>query len=63
MSIDVASIKYHIRNQESDAGEYFDRLGVDDQKAVARDIATYAVTLVTGLMGVKAERDTKTTCL
>ena len=55
--IDVASIEHHFRDQGYAAGEYFDRLGVDDQKSVTSEIATYAVTLVTDLMGVKAERD------
>ena len=62
MRIDVASIKHHIRDQEYAPGKYFDRLGVDDKRAVTKEIATYAVALVTNLIGVKAERD-KTTCL
>ena len=41
----------------STAGGFFDYFDVDDKKAVIKQIATYAITLVTGLMGIKAERD------
>ena len=57
MRIDVAGIESHIRDQGSAAGECCDRLEANDQKSVIKEIATYAIMLVEGLMGVKAERD------
>ena len=56
MRINVDSIKHHNRDQEYAAGEYFNLLGVGNQ-AVIKEIATFAATLVTDIMGVKAERD------
>uniref|UniRef100_M4BQY8 Uncharacterized protein n=1 Tax=Hyaloperonospora arabidopsidis (strain Emoy2) TaxID=559515 RepID=M4BQY8_HYAAE len=56
MRIDVASTEHHIRDQRYAAGENLDRLGAEDQKAFTKEITTYAATLVTDLMSVKAER-------
>jgi len=57
MRINVAGIKNHIRNQGSVAGKFFDALNAADQNAVIKKIALYAIMLVMGLTGVKAERD------
>jgi hypothetical protein len=57
MRIDVAGIKNHIRDQGSVAGKFFDVLNAADQNMVIKEIASYAIMLVTGLTGVKAERD------
>jgi hypothetical protein len=57
MRVDVTNIECHIRDQGSFAGDCFDRLDVDEQKAVIKKIATYALMLATGLMRVRAERD------
>jgi hypothetical protein len=55
--VDVTNIECHIRDQGSFAGDCFDRLNVDEQKAVVKEIATYALMLATGFMRVRAERD------
>ncbi len=57
MRINVVGIKNHIRNQGSAAGKFFDALNATDQNTVIKEIASYAIMLVTGLTGVKAERD------
>ncbi len=57
MRIDVASIENHIHDQGSATGKFLDALNAADQNAVIKEIASYAIMLVTGLMGVKAERD------
>jgi hypothetical protein len=57
MRVDVTNIECHIRDQGSFADDCFDRLDVDEQKAVVKEIATYALILATGLMRVRAERD------
>ena len=57
MRIDVTNIDHHIRDKGYAPGDCFDRLGVDDQKVAAKEIATYAGTLVKNLIIVKAERD------
>jgi hypothetical protein len=57
MRIDIAGIENHIRNQGSAAGKFFDALNAADQNTVIKEIASYAIMLVTGLTGVKAERD------
>ncbi len=57
MWIDVAGIKNHIHDQGSTAGKFFDALNVANQNVVIKEIASYAIMLVMGLMGVKAERD------
>jgi hypothetical protein len=57
MRVDVTDIECHIRDQGSFAGDCFDRLDIDEQKAVVKVIASYALMLATGLMRVRAERD------
>jgi hypothetical protein len=57
MQIDVAGIENHIRDQGSVAGKFFDALNATDQNAVIKEIASYAMMLVRGLTGIKAERD------
>ncbi len=57
MRIDITGIENHIRDQGSAAGKFFDALIAADQNAVIKEIASYAIMLVTGLTGVKAERD------
>ncbi|KAH8941002.1 hypothetical protein BDL97_14G014500 [Sphagnum fallax] len=57
MRIDIASIENHIHDQGSATGKFFDALNAADQNAVIKEIASYAIMLVMGLMGVKAERD------
>ncbi|KAH9572370.1 hypothetical protein CY35_02G145300, partial [Sphagnum magellanicum] len=57
MRINVVGIENHIRNQGSVAGKFFDALNATDQNTVIKEIASYAIMLVTGLTGVKAERD------
>jgi 5'(3')-deoxyribonucleotidase len=57
MRIDVAGIENHIRDQGLAAGKFFDALNVADQNAVIKEIALYAIMLVTSLTGVKAECD------
>ena len=54
---DVEGIESHIRDQRSDAGEYCDCREANNQKLVIKEIAMYAIMLVEGLMGVKAELD------
>ncbi len=57
MRIDVAGIENDIHDQGSTAGKFFNALNATDQNTVIKDIASYAIMLVTGLTGVKAERD------
>jgi hypothetical protein len=57
MRILVDTIIEHIRDQGSFAIAYYNDLDADDKNDIIRTIATYAISLVTGLMGVKAERD------
>ncbi len=57
MRIDVTGIENHICDQGSAAGKFFDALNATDQNAIIKEIAPYAIMLVTGLTGVKAERD------
>jgi hypothetical protein len=57
MRINVVGIENHIRDQGSAAGKFFDALNATDQNTVIKEIASYAIMLVTGLTGVKAERD------
>ncbi len=57
MRIDVAGIENHIRDQGSAVGKFFDALNATDQNTVIKEIASYAIMLITGLTGVKAERD------
>jgi hypothetical protein len=46
----VTNIECHICDQGSFAGDCFDRLDVDEQKEVVKEIATYALMLAPGLM-------------
>jgi hypothetical protein len=46
----VTNIECHIRDQGSFAGDCFDRLDVDEQKEVVKEIATYAQMLAPGLI-------------
>jgi len=57
MRILVDAILEHIRNQGLFAIAYYNNLDADDKNDIIRTVATYAISLVTGLMGVKAERD------
>ncbi|CAK9235665.1 unnamed protein product [Sphagnum troendelagicum] len=57
MWINVVGIENHIRDQGSAAGKFFDALNVADQNVVIKEIVSYAIMLITGLTGVKAERD------
>jgi hypothetical protein len=57
MRINVVGIENHIRDQGSAVGKFFDALNTTDQNTVIKEIASYAIMLVTGLTGVKAERD------
>ncbi len=57
MRIDVVGIENHICDQGSAVGKFFDALNVADQNAVIKEIVSYAIMLVTGLTGVKAERE------
>jgi len=57
MRIDVAGIENHICDQGLAVGKFFNALNVVDQNAVIKEITSYAIMLVTGLTGVKAERD------
>ena len=57
MRILVDEIVAHIEDQGSFARGCYERLDVDVKKAVVKEIATYVMTLVAGLCGVKAERD------
>ncbi|CAM6078317.1 unnamed protein product [Sphagnum tenellum] len=55
--IDVAGIKNHIHDQGSAASKFFDARNVVDQNSIIKEIASYAIMLVMGLTGVKAEHD------
>jgi len=57
MRIFVDAIIEHIRDQGSFAIAYYNDLDADDKNDIIRTVATYAISLVTGLMGVKAEHD------
>jgi hypothetical protein len=57
MRVDVTNIECHIRDLGSFASDCFDHLDFDEQKAVVKVIATYALMLATGVMRVRAERD------
>jgi len=51
-----ATIK-HIRDQGSFVITWYNDLDIDNKNDIIRTVATYAISLVIGLMGVKAERD------
>jgi hypothetical protein len=57
LRIPVDAIVLHIKDQGSLAITCYDDLGAADKTAVVREIASYAKSLITGLVGVKAERD------
>jgi hypothetical protein len=57
LRIPVDAIVLHIKDQVSFAITCYDDLGAADKTAVVHEIASYAMSLITGLMGVKAERD------
>jgi hypothetical protein len=57
MRILVDAIIEHIRNQGSFTIACYNELDVDDKNDIIRTVTTYAILLVTGLMGIKAERD------
>ncbi len=57
MRILVDAIVEHIHDQGSFAIACYNDLDIDDKNDIIRTIATYAISLVTNLMGVKAERD------
>jgi hypothetical protein len=57
MHILVDAIVEHIHDQGSFAIACYNDLDADDKKDIIRIVAMYAISLVIGLMGVKAERD------
>jgi hypothetical protein len=57
LRIPVDAIALHIKDQGSFAITSYDDLGAADKTAVVNEIASYATSLITGLLGVKAERD------
>ncbi len=57
MHILVDAIIEHIHDQGSFMIACYNDLNADDKNDIIRIVATYAISLVTGLMGVKAERD------
>ncbi|CAK9216321.1 unnamed protein product [Sphagnum troendelagicum] len=57
MRILVDAIVEHIRDQGSFAIACYSDLDANDKNEIIRTVARYAISLVTGLMGVKAERD------
>ncbi|CAK9867944.1 unnamed protein product [Sphagnum jensenii] len=57
MRILVDTIVEHIRDQGSFAIACYNDMDANDKNNIIRTIATYAISLVSGLMGVKVERD------
>jgi hypothetical protein len=57
LRIPTEAIVAHIEDQGTHPRECYQRLATADQIDVVQQVATYAITLVTGLMTVKAERD------
>ncbi len=57
MRILVDGIVEHIRDQGSFTIAYYNDLDADDKNDIIRTVTTYAISLVTGLMGIKAERE------
>ncbi len=53
----VDAIVEHIRNQGSFAITCYNDLDTDDKNDIIHIVVTYAISLVTGLMGIKAEHD------
>jgi hypothetical protein len=63
MHILVDAIVEHIRDQGSFATACYNDLDVDDKNDIIRTVVTCAISLVTALMGIKAERDDNNMCL
>jgi hypothetical protein len=58
LRIPVDAIVLHIKDLGSFDITFYDDLGAADKTAVVHEIASYAMSLITGgLMGVKAKRD------
>ncbi|OQR83235.1 hypothetical protein ACHHYP_14942 [Achlya hypogyna] len=57
MRIQVDSIVAHIHDQSSFAMECYNEQNPDEQAVVVREIAKDTISVIRGLMGVKAERD------
>jgi hypothetical protein len=57
MRILVDAIVEHIRDQRSFTITCYNDLDTDDKNDIIYTVATYAISLVTDLMGIKAERD------
>jgi hypothetical protein len=57
MRIMVDAIVEHIRDQGSFVIACYNDLDADNKNDIICTVTTYAISLVTGLMGVKAERD------
>ncbi|CAK9860168.1 unnamed protein product [Sphagnum jensenii] len=57
MRIFVDAIVEHIHDQMSFAIACYNDLDTDDKNEIIRTITVYAISLVTGLMGIKAKRD------
>jgi hypothetical protein len=57
MRILVDVIVEHIRDQGSFTIACYNDLDADDKNDIIRTVTTYAISLVTGLMGIKAERE------
>jgi len=57
MRILVDAIVEHIRDQGSFAIACYNNLDADEKNDIIHIVATYAISLVTDLMGVKAKRD------
>ncbi len=63
MRILVDAIVKHIHDQRSFAIACYNDLDIDDKNDIIRTVATYAISMVTGMMGFKAERDNNNMCL
>ncbi|CAK9213283.1 unnamed protein product [Sphagnum troendelagicum] len=57
MCIDVNQIVVHIEDKGSITRACYELLEVDAQKTIITEIATYAMMLIIGLNGIKAERN------
>jgi hypothetical protein len=57
LRIPVDAIVMHIKDQGSFAIMCYDDMDAAEKTAVVHEIASYALSLITGLMGVKAERN------
>jgi len=63
MRIVVDAILEHIHDEGLFAIACYNDLDADNNNDIICRVATYAILLVTGLMGVKAERDGNNMCL